>query len=101
LRPWLALKLARVLRGRGVDLVYTHNSAAGFYGALAGRLSRRPVLHTKHGAHTAGTRAQKALDRLSFTMTDHVVAVGGLGLARPWVSPTVPSWWEPSPDSPR
>ena len=74
-RPWLAFRVGRVLRSHGVDLVHTHNSAAGFYGALAGRLSRRPVVHTKHGANTAGTRAQKALNRLSFTMTDHVVAV--------------------------
>jgi glycosyltransferase involved in cell wall biosynthesis len=74
-RPWLAFRVGGALRRHGVDLVHTHNSAAGFYGALAGRLSRVPVLHTKHGANTAGTRAQKTLNRLSFTMTDHVVAV--------------------------
>jgi glycosyltransferase involved in cell wall biosynthesis len=55
--------------------VHTHNSAAGFYGGLAGRLCRRPVVHTKHGANTAASRAQKTLNRLAFTMTDHVVAV--------------------------
>jgi len=74
-RPWLAFRVGSALRSHGVDLVHTHNSAAGFYGALAGRLSRVPVVHTKHGANTAGTRAQKTLNRLSFTMTDHVVAV--------------------------
>jgi glycosyltransferase involved in cell wall biosynthesis len=73
-RPWLALPLARVLRQRGATLVHTHNSAAGFYGALAGRLAGVPVVHTKHGQNLSGGR-QRAVNRLAYKATDHVVAV--------------------------
>lgn len=74
-RPWLALRLSRALRRHGTQLVHTHNSAAAFYGALAGKLCRLPVIHTKHGTNRAPMRAQERLNRLAFLMTDHVVSV--------------------------
>jgi glycosyltransferase involved in cell wall biosynthesis len=73
-RPWLAVPLARLLRERGSSLVHTHNTAAGFYGALAGRLARIPVLHTKHGQNLSGGN-QRAVNCLAYRMTDHVVVV--------------------------
>ena len=72
-RPWLALPLSRELRARGASLVHTHNTAAGFYGALAGRLARLPVVHTKHGQNLGG--GNRTLSRLSYLLTDRVVAV--------------------------
>lgn len=74
-RPWLALRLSRVLRSHRADLVHTHNTAAAFYGALAGRLCRLPVVHTKHGANLAGSANQGRLNRVAYALTDHVVAV--------------------------
>jgi glycosyltransferase involved in cell wall biosynthesis len=76
-RPSLALRLGRVLRIHRAELVHTHNTAAAFYGALAGRICGIPVLHTKHGANLAGSPRQGWLNRLAYTMTDHVVAVSG------------------------
>jgi glycosyltransferase involved in cell wall biosynthesis len=74
-RPWLSLRVLQALRAHGADIVHTHNSAAGFYGGLAGRLGGRLVVHTKHGANLAGSRAQGLLNRLALGMTDRVVAV--------------------------
>ena len=73
-RPWLALPLSRALRARRARIVHTHNTAAGFYGALAGRLAGLPVVHTKHGQNLTGGN-QRALNRIAYQFTDHVVAV--------------------------
>ncbi len=74
-RPWLALRLYRVFRSHRADLVHTHNTAAAFYGALAGRLCGLPVVHSKHGANLAGSPRQGHLNRMAHAMADHVVAV--------------------------
>ncbi len=73
-RPWLAVPLARELRRRRTCVVHTHNTAAGFYGALAARLVRAPVIHTKHGQNLSGGN-QRVVNRLAYLLTDHVVAV--------------------------
>ena len=73
-RPWLALPLSRTLRAQGARIVHTHNTAAGFYGALAGQLARIPVVHTKHGQNLDGGN-QARLSRVAYVLTDHVVAV--------------------------
>lgn len=75
LRPRLVIRLWKALRSLRVDLVHTHNSAAGFYGALAGKLCRVPIVNTKHGSNRAGTRNQPLLNRVVYRLTDHVVAV--------------------------
>jgi glycosyltransferase involved in cell wall biosynthesis len=75
LRPWLAVRVSRVLRRHGARLVHTHNTAAGFYGGLAGRLCGVPVVHTKHGQNLAGEASQGWLNRLLYRISDHVVAV--------------------------
>ncbi len=73
-RPWLAVPMSRSLRGRGAHVVHTHNTAAGFYGALAGRLAGLPIVHTKHGQNLTGG-SQKTLSRVTYLLTEHVVAV--------------------------
>ena len=73
-RPWLAIPLARLLRRHGARVVHTHNSAAGFYGALAARLVGLPVIHTKHGQNLSGGN-QRRLNRIAYRLTDFVVAV--------------------------
>ena len=73
-RPWLALPLSQALRRNKASLVHTHNSAAGFYGALAARLAGLPVVHTKHGQNLSGGN-QRGINRIAYRLTDHVVAV--------------------------
>lgn len=74
-RPWLALGIRRQLREHDARLVHTHNSAAGFYGGLAGRLARLPVVHTKHGLNTTGGPRQDRLNGLLYRLSDAVIAV--------------------------
>ena len=81
-RPWLALPLSRELLARGARLVHTHNTAAGFYGALAGRLAGLPVVHTKHGQNLGG--ASRTLSRISYLLTDQTVAVSEPARALAW-----------------
>jgi glycosyltransferase involved in cell wall biosynthesis len=54
LDPWLVLRLARLLKEKGVDLTHTHNRMALIYGAPAARLSGAAVVHTKHGRNPRG-----------------------------------------------
>lgn len=44
----IPLKLARLARQKGVDILHTHNSCAWFYGGIAAWLSRLPLIHTEH-----------------------------------------------------
>jgi glycosyltransferase involved in cell wall biosynthesis len=52
----LALRLALVLRRRGVTLAHTHNPLALIYGVAAAELARTRVVHTKHGANPMPAR---------------------------------------------
>jgi glycosyltransferase involved in cell wall biosynthesis len=54
--PSVAWRLRSVLRDAGVDVVHTHNPLPLAYGAVAGRLARAAVVHTKHGANPDGGR---------------------------------------------
>lgn len=48
--PWLPLRLARLLRRSGVDIVHTRNAEPFFYGVVAARLAGVPaVVHSEHG----------------------------------------------------
>lgn len=49
--PGIAWALRSRLREAGVDVVHTHNPLPLAYGAVAGRLARAAVVHTKHGAN--------------------------------------------------
>jgi glycosyltransferase involved in cell wall biosynthesis len=75
LRPWLALRIRGPLRRHGVRIAHTHNSAAGFYGGLAGRLASLPVVHTKHGLNLTGGPSEGRLNGLLYRLSDQVVAV--------------------------
>lgn len=47
--PALLLGLARLLRAKQVDILHCHSKLAHFYGALAARAARVPVVCTRHG----------------------------------------------------
>jgi glycosyltransferase involved in cell wall biosynthesis len=74
LDPALVVKLARLLRGLGADLVHTHNPLPLIYGAPAGRLARARVVHTKHGRNP-GSRAEILLRRGAARLVGAFVAV--------------------------
>lgn len=76
LRPGLVLRVARLIRSQRAAIVHTHNTAPGLYGALAGFLTRTPVLQTKHGMNLV-SRRQTHVNRLAYLFTRTVVAVSG------------------------
>lgn len=47
--PRLVWRLARAFETLRLDIVHTRNAEAFFYGALAARLARVPVVHSEHG----------------------------------------------------
>ena len=51
LGPLTLLRLAALIRRRGVDLVHSHGKGAGVHARLAARLTGRPAVHTLHGIH--------------------------------------------------
>jgi glycosyltransferase involved in cell wall biosynthesis len=73
------LRLARLLRREGVDVVHAHQYTPFFYG-LAARLRgpRRPILFTEHGRHQPDHPRRKriAANRLLLSRRDRVVGVG-------------------------
>lgn len=52
----LVVRLAALLRSEGIDVVHTHNPQPLAYGAAAGRLANRTIVHTKHGVNPARGR---------------------------------------------
>jgi glycosyltransferase involved in cell wall biosynthesis len=74
LDPTLSPRLYRLLRGRGVDLVHTHNRMPLVYAAVAGKLAGARVVHTKHGPGVGSPR-ERWLRRQAARFTDAYVAV--------------------------
>ena len=60
--PMLPLRLAKLLRKTRVDIVHTRNAEPFFYGYLAARLARIPVVvHSEHGIEHGRTFAERPL----------------------------------------
>ena len=60
--PVLPLRLAKLLRKTRVDIVHTRNAEPFFYGYLAARLARIPVVvHSEHGIEHGRTFAERPL----------------------------------------
>jgi glycosyltransferase involved in cell wall biosynthesis len=72
--PTLPLRLARWFRAHGTQVVHTHNELPLVYGALAGRLARTVVVHSKHGIVPVSRRAHW-LRRAAASAVDLFVAV--------------------------
>ena len=71
--PTLAARLVWALRGRGVEVIHTHNPLAMAYAAAAGRALRAKVVHTQHGMHV-GSRGQRLVRRQLARLVDAFVA---------------------------
>ena len=68
-------KLARLARAENIDVIHTHNSTAHFYGAIAGKLAGKRVLHTEHGVNVGHEARYRRLNRLAAPFTDLTVGV--------------------------
>lgn len=73
------LRLARLVRSEGIDVVHAHQYTPFFYG-LAARLRgpRRPIVFTEHGRHQPDYPRRKRMiaNRLLLSRRDRVVGVG-------------------------
>jgi glycosyltransferase involved in cell wall biosynthesis len=73
------LRLAKLLRREGVDLVHAHQYTPFFYGLTARlRGPRRPIVFTEHGRHQPDYPRPKRMlaNRLLLSRRDRVVGVG-------------------------
>ncbi|MEM1145507.1 MAG: glycosyltransferase [Pseudomonadota bacterium] len=68
-------RLASIIREREIDVVHTHNQGPHLYGALAGRLTGRAVVHTKHGRNYPKRKKKVWLNRVATLFTNRVIAV--------------------------
>jgi sugar transferase (PEP-CTERM/EpsH1 system associated) len=74
----LPLRLAKLFRASGADIVHTRNAESFFYGFAGAKLARVPALvHSEHGRTFSDRRARFAVQRLMTRYTDAVFAVSG------------------------
>lgn len=74
--PVMPLRLARLLRSARVDIVHTRNAEPFFYGFLAARIARVPVVvHSEHGRTFPEQRLRAMLQRLFLRGVDGAFAV--------------------------
>jgi len=74
------LRLARFLRNMEVQILQLHNPTAFFYGTLAGKIARTPIIiYTEHGRDFSSSIKVKIADRLLSGMVDKIVAVAEYG----------------------
>lgn len=69
-------RLARLVREHRVDVLHAHNQGALFYCGLAGLLTRRPVIYTRHGASWGKDASHRWLSRLGSRLARYVVCIG-------------------------
>ncbi len=75
LRLGVVSEIAKIVVTEKIDLIHTHNPAPHFYGALAGRLSGIPVIHTKHGRNYPGNIKKVLLNKISSALSKKIIAV--------------------------
>jgi glycosyltransferase involved in cell wall biosynthesis len=68
-------RVTRLFRREKVDVVHTHNALPLIYAAVAGRVARAVVVHTKHGQGHMGSHGQKLLRKLAASCVHWYVAV--------------------------
>ena len=68
--------LAKALKEYKIDIVHTHNPGSHFYGAIAGKIAKVPVIiNTKHGRNPSYSRWNLIQKKLLSYITDKIVAV--------------------------
>lgn len=74
------INVAQFIKSKNISVVHSHGRGAGIYGRLAAYLTRRPSVHTFHGAHTQSlpqpTRlVYSCIERALASITQHFIAV--------------------------
>jgi sugar transferase (PEP-CTERM/EpsH1 system associated) len=77
----MVTRLIGVIRQEKVDVVHAHNQGAMLYAGLSARLSRRPMIATRHGTSRWGRdqpvdRSYRLLSRLAGRLARYTVCVG-------------------------
>jgi glycosyltransferase involved in cell wall biosynthesis len=71
------LKLAKILRTEGVDILHCHKHKSTFYGTIAGKMAKVPIILTHvHGMGRTRNLNRKFLNRLLLSHVDRILAVG-------------------------
>jgi glycosyltransferase involved in cell wall biosynthesis len=71
------LKLAKILRNEGVDILHCHKHKSVFYGTIAGKLANVPVILSHvHGMDRTRNFNRKFLNRFLLPHVDRIFAVG-------------------------
>jgi glycosyltransferase involved in cell wall biosynthesis len=74
LRPWLILRLARLMRRLRTEIVHTHHIGPLIYGGLAGRLAGvRRIVHTEHDAWHLATPRRRQVEALALRLVRPVL----------------------------
>jgi glycosyltransferase involved in cell wall biosynthesis len=70
------LKLAALLRREKTQILHLHNSTAFFYGVIAGKMARVPVIvYTEHARDVIPNMKVRVADRILSSFVDQVVVV--------------------------
>jgi glycosyltransferase involved in cell wall biosynthesis len=76
LKPRLIVRLSRLFRELGADVVHTHNTGPLLYAGPAAKLAQVAwVIHTRHGQRFGATRRETAMFRLATLTANRVVCV--------------------------
>lgn len=74
------LKLGRFLRKNNIQILHLHNPTAFFYGSLAGKIARTPIIiYTEHGRDFSSSIKVRIANRLLSRMADKIVVVAEYG----------------------
>lgn len=84
LDPLGLLRLILHVRQAGYDLVHTHQIYGDFYGSIAGAITGKPVVSTKHNDPPVLTKhPYRAAHELSIRLTDRIITISDN--VREWV----------------
>jgi glycosyltransferase involved in cell wall biosynthesis len=71
------LKLAKILRTEGVDILHCHKHISTFYGTIAGKMAKVPIILAHvHGMGRTRNFNRKLLNRFLLSHVDRIFAVG-------------------------
>jgi sugar transferase (PEP-CTERM/EpsH1 system associated) len=71
-------KLARLLKEHQIQVLHLHNSTAFFYGVIAGKIARVPVIvYTEHARDVFPNLKVRIADKLLSFFTNRIVVVAG------------------------